>query len=987
MKLLTNLIFEPKGRHDPNLAYNIKDTVMNAAGNRVYFALQDVPAGIELENEEYWILQIDLSEVTGGGAVASVNGKTGVVVLSAADVGALPEDTAIPDTSAFITKAVSDLTNYYTKSQTYTRTEIDQKISAIPKFSISVVSALPSTGISATTIYLVPGGADNNLYTEYIYVNGTWEILGSQRIDLTGYATETYVGQQLAGYQPKGNYALKSEIPTVPTKVSAFENDKGYLTQHQDISGKLDASELPEAIEDALAQAKASGEFDGEPGPQGPKGDPGATGQRGTGLLPVTTAPSAYTTAVNGITPAYRIALSTVKSQASTAAVYAGDTIRYSYYHYPVIYVDSSYVYCGTRVNIRGATGAAGATPVKGTDYYTEAEKTEMVNEVSEQVGAVSYNTQALTGAQQVQARMNIGAASAEELSRLSDKIAIAPETTEEMPFISWITAPITVPAGTYTERTSVGTYSVWKKSTVSGGRFYVEWDEAKMNGFHVRCFLFDASGAMVKGLFGHNGTVLNPYYGNLIGELKDDAWLDVGTGARSDSMEVSGSFSLPLPSGYSALLEFSLFRNSTVLPDGTLTWDWSSAAEQNNTWADTWIKTGIKVKATSAKSININTNAGIDPTDYSLPILYLTGDTLQMSKDVAVDLAYKYGDLTGTASVKWQGSSSLSYPKKNYTVKFDQAFEVKEGWGAQKKYCFKANYIDHSHARNICSCKLWGEIVKSRENVPTEFANLPNGGAIDGFPCVIMLNDEFHGLYTWNIPKDGWMFGSPKAILCADAHTNATKFKALATLNGDFELEYVEDESNTGWVLTSLNRAIQAVMDCSSASNLSSVVGQYIDIPSAIDYYIHTVDESADDGTDKNYILVTFDGTKWYFSAYDRDTVYGKYWNGQKFTSPADLTVNFAGYAATHRMMYLIYTYSKVALKARANELRSGVKSEANVATVFSNFIGAIPSQIYAEDTRKWPTIPTSSASGLDQILNWYRLRRMIVDAEIEAM
>ena len=33
----------------------------------------------------------------GGGAVDSVNGQTGVVVLDAADVGALPDDTVIPD--------------------------------------------------------------------------------------------------------------------------------------------------------------------------------------------------------------------------------------------------------------------------------------------------------------------------------------------------------------------------------------------------------------------------------------------------------------------------------------------------------------------------------------------------------------------------------------------------------------------------------------------------------------------------------------------------------------------------------------------------------------------------------------------------------------------------------------------------------------------------------------------------------------------------
>ena len=101
--------------------------------------------------------------------------------------------------------------------------------------------------------------------------------------------------------------------------------------------------------------------------------------------MPITTAPSAYTTEVNGLTPAYRIALSTVKTQASTDEVYAGDTVRQSYYHYPVIYVDASYVYCDTRVSIRGATGnkgADGTTPVKGTDYFTDADKAELIDAV-----------------------------------------------------------------------------------------------------------------------------------------------------------------------------------------------------------------------------------------------------------------------------------------------------------------------------------------------------------------------------------------------------------------------------------------------------------------------------------------------------------------------------------------------------------------------------------------------------------------------------
>lgn len=96
-----------------------------------------------------------------------------------------------------------------------------------------------------------------------------------------------------------GALPTSTVIPTVPDNVSAFRNDAGYLTEHQDISGKLDASELPTAINTALAQAKESGEFDGadgapgkdgadgQPGetgpvgPAGPKGDTGATGAQG----------------------------------------------------------------------------------------------------------------------------------------------------------------------------------------------------------------------------------------------------------------------------------------------------------------------------------------------------------------------------------------------------------------------------------------------------------------------------------------------------------------------------------------------------------------------------------------------------------------------------------------------------------------------------------------------------------------------------------
>lgn len=90
----------------------------------------------------------------------------------------------------------------------------------------------------------------------------------------------------------------------------------------------------------------------------GTQGATGAQGVRGSGILSITTAPSGYTTATGGFTPTYRIALSTVKTQSGATSVMVGDQLRYSYYLYPVGYVDASYVYLGTRVSIRGSTGS-----------------------------------------------------------------------------------------------------------------------------------------------------------------------------------------------------------------------------------------------------------------------------------------------------------------------------------------------------------------------------------------------------------------------------------------------------------------------------------------------------------------------------------------------------------------------------------------------------------------------------------------------------
>lgn len=68
---------------------------------------------------------------------------------------------------------------------------------------------------------------------------------------------------------------------TVPTKLSELAGDATHrvVTDAEKAAwnAKLDTSKLPEAVEDALAQAKASGEFDGKDGEPGEPGEPGTS--------------------------------------------------------------------------------------------------------------------------------------------------------------------------------------------------------------------------------------------------------------------------------------------------------------------------------------------------------------------------------------------------------------------------------------------------------------------------------------------------------------------------------------------------------------------------------------------------------------------------------------------------------------------------------------------------------------------------------------
>ena len=81
----------------------------------------------------------------------------------------------------------TSLSNVYTKTET--DSAIAKAIAAVDHLSREIVEALPETA-SENVIYMVlrGDGTGQDVYNEYMYINGAWEIIGDTSVDLTGYA-------------------------------------------------------------------------------------------------------------------------------------------------------------------------------------------------------------------------------------------------------------------------------------------------------------------------------------------------------------------------------------------------------------------------------------------------------------------------------------------------------------------------------------------------------------------------------------------------------------------------------------------------------------------------------------------------------------------------------------------------------------------------------------------------------------------------------
>lgn len=151
-------------------------------------------------------------------------------------------ESEIPDVSNFITNTVDNLVNYYKKSETFTKQEVNDLISAITTMDIQVVQTLPTEDISTTTIYFVPKttAGTNDVYDEYVYVSNAWEHIGSTDIDLSGYQTKIDSSHKLSSdlvddSNQTNKFVTENEKTTWDNKASGIINTQsGDVVQIKD---------------------------------------------------------------------------------------------------------------------------------------------------------------------------------------------------------------------------------------------------------------------------------------------------------------------------------------------------------------------------------------------------------------------------------------------------------------------------------------------------------------------------------------------------------------------------------------------------------------------------------------------------------------------------------------------------------------------------------------------------------------------------------
>ena len=289
-----------------------------------------------------------------------------------------------------------------------------------------------------------------------------------------------------------------------------------------------------------------------------------------------------------------------------------------------------------------------------------------------------------------------------------------------------------------------------------------------------------------------------------------------------------------------------------------------------------------------------------------TLPVIRMYGDMTNMTLETPVSMRIKYTspseDLYGQSfdlpycQVNWQGTSSLQYVLKNFTARLrDENMAVYEyspypNGIKEDVYCFKADYMESTHSRNVGIAKFVNACLYDTKN-PMQLKDPNIRNSVNGFPCLMYINDELQGVYNFNLDRystKSFGYTDPEKCLVYEVSANsdttagafykwteATGKDKLSYYKSDFECLYPPTRAAGNDNMSELIRLIEWVND-SSDEDFRDNFENYFDKEYVLRYYLFVLVFGAVDSLGKNMKLASWDGLKWYPQVYDADTTIG---------------------------------------------------------------------------------------------------------------
>lgn len=316
------------------------------------------------------------------------------------------------------------------------------------------------------------------------------------------------------------------------------------------------------------------------------------------------------------------------------------------------------------------------------------------------------------------------------------------------------------------------------------------------------------------------------------------------------------------------------------------------------------------------------------------LPILIITGNIPALEattdKNMQIDVDVEYINLQDPArsfkmtdaALRPQGTSSMSYPKKNfrlYSAKkdstrvydadgkeiADRRYAFKTGAQPVSCWCFKADYAESSGTHNTGIARIWNDAMKNAQvngeykcRTQAQQKAIDNNygydvrTTIDGFPILMFYrlteNDPivFIGKYNFNNDKSTEsVFG-----FCDIPGFDNTRMQCWEVLNNGNHLALFTDTENwdkewseafegrypDGNTNTEDLKAFATWMAGVSAGQFATQKWDHLDVYKTAAYYVYLMRFGAVDQVVKNAMFTTEDGKHWYYINYDNDTING---------------------------------------------------------------------------------------------------------------